>query len=505
VLVRLRRAAAVAAREARSAWRELDVDTLGPRIAGPVYLVAGLLALLVGAVNGMGLRGVIILIAAGAGGAGVGCLLAPWHRWSRYAQLAVPAAALVLLAVAGVHDDGLATPFLAVLPLPFVYVGFTQRPGLSFAIAPAAAVAFVVGARFQLTSTVVTTLVFALPMSALVGEAIAQAQRRRARAELHVERLLHAVRVLAHVTDEQRGAQIVASLAAELLEADAVAVLLADRPGSGRFRQRAWFGHPALADTAPLVVDQSADPALLRAGSTRFLPDASATALVDSTRSPGRVRSVAALPLPGSARAPLGLVLALWGTPRRSLPKAARQAGELLSQEAGRMLERLRVTAVLARDAQTDPLTELANRRTFARALAMLRPGDAVVLVDLDHFKSVNDRYGHEVGDRTLRSLARCLRGAARQVDTVARYGGEEFAIILPGAGAEGARAALRRVRRAWARSRPVTSFSSGIAVHEPGAAADDTVRRADEALYRAKEAGRNRDEIATVSEILLP
>ena len=69
-----------------------------------------------------------------------------------------------------------------------------------------------------------------------------------------------------------------------------------------------------------------------------------------------------------------------------------------------------------------------------------MQPGDALVLVDLDHFKAVNDRHGHQVGDETLRLLARNLRDTARQVDCVARYGGEEFALVLPEAGIEARR-----------------------------------------------------------------
>ena len=166
------------------------------------------------------------------------------------------------------------------------------------------------------------------------------------------------------------------------------------------------------------------------------------------------------------------------------------------------MFRRLRESAALAHDAETDPLTQLANRRTFARALATMQPGDALVLVDLDHFKQVNDRFGHQVGDDTLRLLARNLRDTARQVDCVARYGGEEFAVVLPEAGIEGAQAMLNRFRRVWGSHQPVTTFSAGIARHEAGRTPRETLRLADAALYAAKAAGRDCDMLADGSEV---
>jgi diguanylate cyclase (GGDEF)-like protein len=303
--------------------------------------------------------------------------------------------------------------------------------------------------------------------------------------------------VLASVDDETTGAHIVASLAAELLDADAVSVYLGSRPGSTKFRNRAFFGHPAVADAAPLVIDARVDPDLIKTGVTTFLADATATRLLDAPGAAGRLRSAALVPLPGRAGVPLGVVLAMWGGGLRSLPAGTRQAAELLSQEAGPMFERLYERAVLAHDAETDPLTELANRRTFARALETLQPGDAVVIVDLDHFKLVNDRFGHDLGDRTLRTLAACLRHGMRQVDCVARYGGEEFAMVMPAAGAEGAQVALQRVRRRWAAHKAATTFSAGVAVHGVDDDAVTTLRRADLALYSAKESGRNCDVLA--------
>ncbi|HVJ97185.1 MAG TPA: GGDEF domain-containing protein, partial [Acidimicrobiia bacterium] len=131
----------------------------------------------------------------------------------------------------------------------------------------------------------------------------------------------------------------------------------------------------------------------------------------------------------------------------------------------------------------------------------------ALVIVDLDHFKRVNDRYGHQAGDAALRTLAGCLRETARQVDCVARYGGEEFALILPEAGALGAHALLARVRDAWSAERPLTTFSAGVAVHDGDVEPRETLRRADAALYEAKEAGRDRDVYApeTLIDVTLP
>jgi diguanylate cyclase (GGDEF)-like protein len=469
--------------------RDLDPQRLAPRFAAGAFLVTGLLVLLVDlllpALHGGASIEAIAVVATLFGLAGV---LAPWPRWRPQAQLVLPLFAFVLFAWGGVIGSQHLGAYLALLPLPFVYIGFTQRPGTSIAIAPIAALTMMVAARFSFDGTLIATLLVALPMSVLVGESLAQAQLRRTRAEERVDRLLQAVRVLARMENERTGAEIVASLSAEFLDADAVAVLLSDRPDGRRFRNRAFFGHPALAEAAPLLIDALAPDKVLRAGKTRFLVE-------PMHRS--AVRNAAIIPMPGSGSVPIGLVVALWGTHRRHLPLTARQSAELLSEEAGRMFQRLRDAAALAHDAATDPLTNLANRRTFARALDTLKPDDALVIVDLDHFKLVNDRFGHQAGDDALRALAGCLRETARQVDTVARFGGEEFTIVLPEAGEEGARAMLARARQAWNAVDPLTSFSAGISVHREGRAPRETLRDADMALYAAKDSGRNRDEVA--------
>ncbi|GAA3851189.1 GGDEF domain-containing protein [[Pseudomonas] carboxydohydrogena] len=164
--------------------------------------------------------------------------------------------------------------------------------------------------------------------------------------------------------------------------------------------------------------------------------------------------------------------------------------------------------------ASTDYLTALPNRRMLARSGAkrfrearLNRSGFAVAVIDIDHFKAVNDTYGHDVGDQVLVKVADILRGHSRKNDIVARSGGEEFTVLLDAAHPLTAVDAIERMRVAVARSRftagsigiPVT-VSAGVATClDTDIAYEDTFRRADQALYRAKESGRNRTETATV------
>jgi len=116
----------------------------------------------------------------------------------------------------------------------------------------------------------------------------------------------------------------------------------------------------------------------------------------------------------------------------------------------------------LAESASTDLLTGLANRRMLDRALGRLSADDTVIMLDLDHFKQVNDNFGHAAGDEVLRVFGSVLRGTVRGRETVGRFGGEEFLVVLaPGGDAE---AFLQRLRAEWLteRPRPVT-FSAGI------------------------------------------
>ena len=144
----------------------------------------------------------------------------------------------------------------------------------------------------------------------------------------------------------------------------------------------------------------------------------------------------------------------------------------------------------LAEAASADALTGLPNRRMLERSLGRLTASDVVIMIDLDHFKTINDELGHAVGDEVLRAFGAALLSTVRGRDTVGRYGGEEFVVVLPSSA--NADSLLARLRDHWGvvRPQPIT-FSAGIALSSGDPA--EAMRRADEALYQAKESGRDR------------
>lgn len=161
----------------------------------------------------------------------------------------------------------------------------------------------------------------------------------------------------------------------------------------------------------------------------------------------------------------------------------------------------------LARAALTDGLTGLVNRRGLDEALAArLAAGDGgcLALFDLDHFKQVNDTYGHAVGDEVLRRFAALARAIVREQDMVARLGGEEFAIILPDATIEQAKLVCDRLRQAISDARlridetiVCVTVSGGVTAYGSGDSVTSVLQSADVALYRAKRGGRDRLALA--------
>ncbi len=174
--------------------------------------------------------------------------------------------------------------------------------------------------------------------------------------------------------------------------------------------------------------------------------------------------------------------------------------------------QRIELQAELERQATTDPLTGLVNRREFSRRFALdlaRTQRDAsplsLVLIDLDHFKRINDQYGHAAGDAVLRTLAQLSHGCFRSIDTVGRLGGEEFAVLLPGADLQCAAQAARRLAQRLAETPVehdgqciVAGMTAGVAQRLPSEdSLDSLLQRADLALYAGKQAGRARTMLA--------
>lgn len=222
----------------------------------------------------------------------------------------------------------------------------------------------------------------------------------------------------------------------------------------------------------------------------------------------------------GTGGAALGLAAVLRPVDRAEAALAAFERGEpgaaALPETYGDSVGRLmaRAAALMRstesrigeaeRKADLDPLTGLLNRRGLERALAArhdVGARGALVMLDLDHFKSVNDAHGHDTGDRVLRDVAELLRGQMRRPDLAARFGGEEFVLHLAGIGREPALQVAERLRmavedRIAIDGRPQTA-SFGVASWPAGACFADVLRRADAAVYEAKSLGRNRVRFA--------
>lgn len=185
------------------------------------------------------------------------------------------------------------------------------------------------------------------------------------------------------------------------------------------------------------------------------------------------------------------LVLCVYGLLSWLMGIWVRERDEL--RETAERVERLRKAA------NTDTLTGIANRRVAERALNLFAAGQrryAVMMIDIDHFKLINDQHGHDTGDRILQRIAEILKGRMRVQDTVARWGGEEFLVIVESVTREEAAAIAESLRSLIERGTKqilATTISVGVAHSNTGQGVDQILKRADEGLYAAKNSGRNK------------
>ena len=191
----------------------------------------------------------------------------------------------------------------------------------------------------------------------------------------------------------------------------------------------------------------------------------------------------------------------------RRFPRPTREMLRVISHQVSVSLQNARMYRAMEERATTDGLTGLTNHRAFRERLTQIhalaeRTGQkfALILTDIDHFKKVNDSYGHPVGDAVLKRVAAVFTGRARKVDVVARYGGEEFVLVLPDTDGDGAELFANKLREEVAAQTMTAeqgpfqvTISMGVAEY-PLDASDpsELIERADQALYRCKRGGRN-------------
>ncbi|GAC1600465.1 MAG: hypothetical protein NVS3B21_27580 [Acidimicrobiales bacterium] len=483
---------------ARSRWEQLGHGdlrrALAIRLGAIFYVSGGLLTLAVEWIVPAG-HGPTTAAAGVAVLTGVAVCFIPWERWDQRAMLALPYSGFLLIGLSGSMASHTHVYYVGFYGLTLAYIGLTQRPWTTVKSAPLAVAAFLLAAGADLRPGLLLNAIVVGSVGVVVAESLSVVVSRYIDTVHGVGDLLDATRRLTGSSSEWSAADVVVDAALQLLRSDCAFVLVGDPHRQGRFEVLAFRG----ADLGS--IDASVDTATEQSGVGEALQRGERILVADARTSPLVSRrlvdhlgltSVLYLPLPAKAGY-VGVLVAGWRSSLDRLSALAETSVEVISTEAGAVLERLGATAQLVREAHTDPLTSLANRRSFDRSIAGAHPGDAVVMIDLDRFKAVNDTLGHEAGDELLRSMASCMRKAALGADILARWGGEEFVLLLPKAQQIGAEAVVERLRELWSETDPPTTFSAGIAVVGGGEPAGRALSRADAALYEAKRAGRDR------------
>jgi len=344
--------------------------------------------------------------------------------------------------------------------LIFGWLGLTQPRGTAVLFAPVVTLGC---GWLTMTSAHVSVsfagLFVAIITSVLIAETIAWAMARSRRYADDLGELVSASSRLREVLNLAEGAELAAQSTRAVLHADRVELLVLE---SGAVpRGRLTTTHFELAQSATAAGEPKGD------------------------------RDGLAIPLVGPSGV-IAIVLA-FGV---ACDPVADQLVQLLASEFGGRLEQLRLLEALGEQTLRDALTGVGSRRHADALVAGLQPGDSLLLIDVDHFKHVNDTRGHLGGDRLLEQLGAHLRAGLRDQDAVARYGGDEFLVRLHTRDGD-CEVIARRLLQTWVDSGDVPTFSVGIAPHEGGADPAETFAQADRALYVSKRDGRARIAVA--------
>ncbi len=416
-------------------------------------------------------------------------LVMPWRSigplWRAIPFLTVVAATMAAISDGAIFSSpNVAVGLSVVGAMALTYLGVVSRPGVALLGGLVVLGVMLVASIQEPDAVGLAVPLFAIPVSALVAELIsALAARTKTISDRDVQRIAR----LTKLEDVLRGFRRPGSL---IQAADQVAIAARDIFEVQRVTV-------VLRDAAGGLIPVTIGPPSPRA------PDKSTADLVSETiggKEPllvptGYNGTMLVLPLP-AAEAPAGAVL-VYPVPDDD-PSFTLDLARLFGVQVGIAIEHLFEIDKLSKASTRDELTGLGNRRHADALLQALQVGDAVIVLDLDGFKRVNDTFGHPAGDEVLRELSAHLQDALRDSDTSARLGGDEFLIVARRAHADPL-AVAERVINGWSSANHAqTTLSAGVALHQPGVKPDDTFQRADQALLKAKAAGKNQANLYT-------
>jgi diguanylate cyclase (GGDEF)-like protein len=433
-----------------------------------------------------GARGpsILFLALSTALGAGYAWFVA-WDRLARLWRLA-PAVASALAIVGAVYlADAANTPHAAIglsaaAVLIMTYVGFVLSPGGSLMFSPVIVLVLWLAHRSAPFRVDLALPLIVAPVSAIIGELVSllvdrtvQSQSRASSRSERLARLEDVLRRFRRPASLQEAAEEVALAAVEIFDVERATVVLRDTVGG----------------LIPVTLGPSSDET----------PDAQTAEVVVETIGgdeprliPAGDRTMLVLPLPATDIPAGAVVVHPIGS---NDPEYTLDLARLFGTQVGIAIEHLFEINKLERANTRDELTGIGNRRHADTLLHSMQDGDALILLDLDGFKAVNDTLGHAAGDQVLQELSQHLRECLRDSDTSARLGGDEFLVVARRAFADPV-AVAQRILRGWSGANRSTTLSAGVALHQSAATVEETFDRADQALYGAKAAGKNRAQM---------
>lgn len=432
------------------------------------------------------------LVALGLAFSGIVAVRTALEEKSKRWRFAPAVAAIVgLLAAMTIGDvfvsDSATLGVTLAVVIILAYVGLTLPPGFALVVSPFLLLILLVGRTGENSSVTLAAPLIAVPVAAIVAELIshlaeqsdAASDRSTQRME-QLSRLEEVLRQFRRPGSLAEAAHQVAHAAKEIFQVERSTVVLRDSAGELISVTSGPLSAQVPSDSTSNVVAQT-----ITGDQPRLVPT-------------GTNGTMLVLPLP-APEAPAGAVL-VYPVPADD-PAFALDLARLFGVQIGIAIEHLFVIDELARANTRDELTGIGNRKHADALLRSLQPGDALVLLDLDGFKTVNDTLGHSVGDQVLQELSAHLRDCLRDSDTSARLGGDEFLIVARRAHADPL-AVANRVLDGWSASVGQTTLSAGVALHQADptnpAVPDSqvTFERADRALYQAKAKGKNRAQL---------